>query len=338
MRIKELDGLRGLAAISVVLFHYTNNSNPYSDEVIFFEFGHYGVELFFIISGFVISLTLQRKKTFWDFWKARFYRLFPIYWFCMILTFMLTSFIGLDYMQKSLLQFFLNVPMISRFIGADFIDGVYWSLQYELFFYLLIATIYYFITRNLKNIALIFGVLSLVQFSINITDLNTVISNLGGIISTTYFRLYGIFILEYVHLFAIGIGLYVLIIEKKSWSWFLIALGVLVSASVSIEEFIATIVILGILASALLWKWKIWRTNVMLWLGGISYVLYLIHMYIGRSIIAIFIEQNIPVYMSIGLTMVFILGLASVINKYIEQPLFKTLTRKKALLVTQQQP
>jgi peptidoglycan/LPS O-acetylase OafA/YrhL len=334
MRIKELDGLRGLAALSVVLFHYTNGSNPYSDDVIFFEFGHYGVELFFIISGFVISLTLKRKKTFIDFWKARFFRLFPIYWFCMTLTFVVTSLIGLDYMTRSFTEYVLNAPMLSRFIGVKFVDGAYWSLQYELFFYLLMALIYYFFTKSLNKILIIFGLLTVVQFLINITSFNAIMENYGGLASTVYFRLYGILFIEYIHLFTIGIALYAVVVEKKSWAWIYIVLGVLSSISISVEDFIATSVIMGIFISALWWKWKIWRNRIMLWLGAISYVLYLIHMFMGRSLIMLLVEHGMPVYPAILIVICFIIALASLIHSFIEKPVYNSLTGRKPSLIS----
>ena len=332
MRIKELDGLRGLAALSVVLFHYTNGSNPYFKEVFFFEFGHYGVELFFIISGFVISLTLQRKKTFLEFWKARFFRLFPIYWVCMTLTFVITSLIGLDYMNRSFTEYILNAPMLSRFIGVKFVDGSYWSLQYELFFYLIMAFIFYFLTKRLSKILLIFGLFTLVQFCINLTDFNTIMSNYGGLASTVYFRLYGIFILEYINLFTMGISLYAVVVEKKSWAWIYIIIGIIASASISLEDFIAMIVIMGVLVSALFLKWKIWRSRTMLWLGSISYVLYLIHMFIGRSVIMYLIDNGFFVYAAIATATLLILALATILTQFIEKPLFQILTRKKSRL------
>jgi len=65
-RILELDSLRGLAIIAVMLYHYTSryvrlygfhNTPPFE-----FWYGRLGVEFFFIISGFVIFMTLSKPK------------------------------------------------------------------------------------------------------------------------------------------------------------------------------------------------------------------------------------------------------------------------------------
>ena len=58
-RLLELDALRGIAAMMVVLFHLTMNT---AIEKFGFRYGVTGVDLFFIISGFVIFLTLNKSR------------------------------------------------------------------------------------------------------------------------------------------------------------------------------------------------------------------------------------------------------------------------------------
>lgn len=90
MRIKELDALRGLAALAVVLYHYTTQYEKLFGHTGVlgwqFQYGSHGVHLFFMISGFVIFLTLDRVKKSRDFVISRFSRLFPAYWFAIMLT------------------------------------------------------------------------------------------------------------------------------------------------------------------------------------------------------------------------------------------------------------
>ena len=92
-RILELDVLRGLAALGVVLFHYTVvyplSYNPYESTLFKFPLGYYGLHLFFMISGFVIFMTLERTAHSLDFIVSRFSRLFPCYWAAVILTFLI---------------------------------------------------------------------------------------------------------------------------------------------------------------------------------------------------------------------------------------------------------
>ena len=80
-RLLELDALRGIAAMAVMGFHYTtlySHETGHLGELPFeVRYGNYGVHLFFMISGFVIFMTLERTRTAKDFIVSRFSRLFP---------------------------------------------------------------------------------------------------------------------------------------------------------------------------------------------------------------------------------------------------------------------
>ena len=89
-RVVELDALRGIAAVAVVAYHYTTR---YAEQIghagglpLSIAFGNYGVQLFFLISGFVIFMTLERTRSAMDFVVSRFSRLFPAYWAAMAIT------------------------------------------------------------------------------------------------------------------------------------------------------------------------------------------------------------------------------------------------------------
>ena len=82
-RILELDALRALAAINLVLFHFTHvfsvkfgYSSPLGFE---WPYGAYGVEMFFILSGYVNSMSLMRRGKPVDFVAARLIRIIPIF-------------------------------------------------------------------------------------------------------------------------------------------------------------------------------------------------------------------------------------------------------------------
>ena len=138
-RLVEVDALRGLAALAVVLFHYTVRYRelyqPAGTPTLAFPYGFYGVNLFFIISGFVIFMTLERTRHGMDFVVSRSSRLFPAYWVAVALTFAVTSTFGLPGKEVSWMQALGNATMIHGYFGVPHVDGVYWTLEVELLFY-----------------------------------------------------------------------------------------------------------------------------------------------------------------------------------------------------------
>jgi len=149
-RFHELDILRFLAALAVVFFHYTFlNATEYESIVTYpvlgeiFKYGYLGVELFFIISGFVILLTAS-KKDWRGFVISRVARLYPAFWIIVTLTTLGIVFFASEIMQVSLSQYLWNLTMVGEFVGVKNIDPVYWTLQVELKFYFWIVLILFF--------------------------------------------------------------------------------------------------------------------------------------------------------------------------------------------------
>src|SRR5690606_10153907 len=98
-RIAFLDGFRGVAIILVVLYHaYVRypESVPYGDRftgVILFKEGLLGVQLFFLLSGFVILMTLRKTRSYLEFLKKRWLRLFPAMLIVTVILFPISQFL-----------------------------------------------------------------------------------------------------------------------------------------------------------------------------------------------------------------------------------------------------
>jgi peptidoglycan/LPS O-acetylase OafA/YrhL len=153
-RLHELDLLRFLAALSVVLYHYTYRdfmAGAYSPLQFvalghFTKYGYLGVALFFIISGYVV-LRSAVGKTVRQFFIARATRLYPAFWAACTLTFLVKRLWGQGpadahmsvYLQAGFHQYAYNMTMLFDFINTLSLDGVYWSLTIELTFYFLIS-------------------------------------------------------------------------------------------------------------------------------------------------------------------------------------------------------
>ena len=93
-RVEILDGLRVIAIFMVMFFHfYCTKVISYSYKIpTVISYGNLGVQLFFIISGFVITLTLTKCNSLFEFIKKRFIRLIPGMLVCSIITFLIFSF------------------------------------------------------------------------------------------------------------------------------------------------------------------------------------------------------------------------------------------------------
>ena len=148
MRVNELDLLRFAAAMAVVVFHYAfrgyaadgRSVMPYPLLEPVAKYGFMGVELFFLISGFVILMTASRG-TLRGFFVSRVVRLYPAFWACCTLTYIAIVLLGGSRYSASLPQYLANMTMLSGFAGVPSIDGVYWSLFVELQFYGLVAAL-----------------------------------------------------------------------------------------------------------------------------------------------------------------------------------------------------
>lgn len=145
-RVNEIDLLRFLAAIAVVLYHYTfrgyaadaRSIMPYPLLAPIAKYGYLGVELFFMISGFVILMTASRGGLR-SFFASRVARLYPAFWVCCTITFVTLLAVEMSGFSASFPQYMVNLTMLSGFVGVESIDGVYWSLFVEIKFYVLIA-------------------------------------------------------------------------------------------------------------------------------------------------------------------------------------------------------
>ncbi|MER5644085.1 acyltransferase [Streptosporangium sp. NPDC002524] len=148
-RLAELDLLRFLAAIAVLAFHYfiafasvwgDRPAELFPAISTLSGLGILGVELFFMISGFVILMSIWGRGL-GAFALSRLVRLYPAYWVSVAVTaavYGLTAATALD-PKLSLGEYGINLTMLQRALGVYDANGVYWSLWVELRFYVLIS-------------------------------------------------------------------------------------------------------------------------------------------------------------------------------------------------------
>ncbi|WP_182058436.1 acyltransferase [Pantoea sp. ME81] len=161
-RIKHLDGMRGLAILMVIGYHaYARWPEllPYvnlTQHIPVFSFGWLGVELFFMISGFVIFMTLDKSDSYISFLKKRWLRLFPAMLIASLLLYAVGGFFpewsAMTPYVRNLLPglIFTNPETLTQITGIEFksMAGSFWSLYVEAVFYLIIGAIYFTLGRK----------------------------------------------------------------------------------------------------------------------------------------------------------------------------------------------
>ena len=137
MRIQSLDLLRFIASISVVFYHFCGTANsPFGLFTDISKYGFLGVPLFFIISGFVITISAEHR-TPKKFIIARLIRILPMYWVGLFLTSIFILLNGNPDNRFSIVNFLANTTLLNQHMDIPNIDGVYWTLQIEIVFYIM---------------------------------------------------------------------------------------------------------------------------------------------------------------------------------------------------------
>lgn len=317
-RLAELDALRGVAAVLVMFFHFTTRYDQLfehaSSPLFSLPWGHYGVNLFFMISGFVIFLTLHRIQQPMDFLVSRFSRLYPAFWVAVLVTFLLTHWLELPGKTVGFGTAVLNFLMFHGLFKIPSVDGVYWTLEIELLFYFWAIVVYRIGLLDRIHSAL------LLLFAMR---LGYFVANKFWGIEFSY-TLSHLLILPYIAWFGCGIMIYRrtylpsqsprldLLVLISAWLLLAIVEGVgtgFLAMGLSVLLYFTALGRLPVLANP-----------VLVWLGAISYTLYLLHENIGWGVILQAQRYGIEVNISIALAIVISLAMATLLSRLVERP------------------
>jgi peptidoglycan/LPS O-acetylase OafA/YrhL len=164
-RVAILDPLRGIATLSVAWFHFTNNNPVLPQGSLLRASGSYawlGVEMFFVISGFVIPWALYqgryRLRDFGRFMLRRMIRLDPSYLVAILITIALgylsaasPAYKGAPY-EVTIPQVLAHVAFLNVVTGHPWINEVFWTLAVEFQFYLMLGLIFPFLVSGRKTL------------------------------------------------------------------------------------------------------------------------------------------------------------------------------------------
>jgi len=146
-RLAWLDALRGFAALCVVFDHgSTLLIEPVRDFLYqWLNLGQFGVFVFFLVSGYIIPASLERKGSVRGFWTSRLFRLYPMYALALVIAVVayLTRHGTIRGAEHHPLQAILAwLIMLPNLLTGPNVPNVTWTLSYEMVFYLLLAALF----------------------------------------------------------------------------------------------------------------------------------------------------------------------------------------------------
>jgi peptidoglycan/LPS O-acetylase OafA/YrhL len=310
-RLSNLDVLRGCAALFVSFFHFDRNGFMGVPWLCWFtRHGYLGVDIFFVISGFVIPWALLRSgfhvADTGRFLSARFFRLYPAYFLaCLVamgLWFLSAQTPWFKGTQPSftVTQLLANFTLSCDFQGQSWLQPVFWTLAIEAQYYILIA--------------FCFPLLASQSLRIRLASLIVWISLpvLFGASSTVF---------SYTALFGMGVICFMfrtnLIDRTHFW---VLTLGCVVIHTVTNHWINASVGLMALLAIMYLPKIN---SRILIWVGTVSYSLYLLHIPFGGRIVNLAERlPDHPVIRISAVVMALVLSLlaAHVFYRFVESP------------------
>lgn len=293
-QIIGLNVIRGIAAILVLLYHYTCRYNdvvyvtPHRDWSFIIQYGGRAVTVFFMISGYLTVLTMDRNQSSALFIKKRINRLYPTFWVAMLITFSITKLFGMG--DVGIVDLLGNITMLPNLVGVVPVDGVYWTQQCEIIFYVIFCMML-ILSKNKYKIFVLFVwiVISLMTFLIQ-NDINTYVAKILRVFCMT----------DFSSTFIVGLllGFY----KKNLLSRKFCSVGLILSFLsfylwhdiCYLLFFVVCFIILlyFVVTPDSVFNRENYITKPIIWVASLSYPLYLVHQKIGYIIISKIIDMT----------------------------------------------
>ncbi|WP_257004345.1 acyltransferase [Streptomyces sp. SA15] len=336
-RLRALDGLRLVAALMVAAYHYGGRggeithawgSSPKEQFPTlhnYFAYGCLGVQVFFVISGFVICMS-GWGRPLKSFFASRASRLLPAYWVAVLLVTAVFALPMVTYKALSPSDTLVNLTMLQYPLGVDRVLGVCWTLWAEVRFYALFALCVVLPGASRRRV---------IMFCAGWTLAAAITQGANQPLLDI------VFMPEYAPFFIGGVGLYLVHRDRKDvYGWGIVAVSFLIGQHYAVRSLwnaadpnafahrtslgIVLVVAFGFIAVAAIalgWlRWANWR-----WLtvaGALTYPFYLVHEHLGWVVVrALHIGLGLPSAETFALTIASMLALAWLMNRYVEKPL-----------------
>jgi len=343
-----LDAVRFFSACAVCLFHlgfyawaaeYSSMERIFADAATFdlltpiAWMGWIGVQIFFVISGFVIANSANGATPF-SFLRSRLLRLWPAAWICATITLVIRMMSGESFGDLDTAW----LRSVSLWPKGDWIDGVYWSLAIEIAFYGLVFLL--LLTRTFRRLPALAWALTLVSAAfITLACLDrTGVATQGSWFQAVAAQAE---LLPLRHGIFFGIGIWLWMLSNKSLSgihWIGLAIATpfglaeielrawelqTFEAPAALGQWIATPAAVWLLAVAFIaictqqparFTPGTEATQRRLKLvGKITYPLYLVHSIVGAATMAWLIHAGVPAWIALFLAITAVLGIATMV-------------------------
>jgi peptidoglycan/LPS O-acetylase OafA/YrhL len=300
----------------VLAFHYTAHfpATFYRTSVMPFTFryGGYGVDLFFMVSGFCIFMTMERSATWQNFLGRRIARLQPAYVVAVIVTWLVVSASDLPLARPGILAAAGNLVWLEASARVPMVDGAYWSLIVELKFYFWIGALFY-VSRG-RGISLKWAIFTLA---------GVLLDKAGGSCSSVA---QSVLLSPYAPSFLVGL---------LAWEWpnlpnieRLPLAGAAIGLLILCDRFTGAQVLGPLIAlfAFVVLRWTSLRMpREIAYVGLISYSLYLLHQNIGYVVIRAL--APLPIETRLAVTVALLLAAASLSYHFVERRFEKAVLR-----------
>lgn len=279
--IESVQFLRGIAAFGVMLSHSSGLMLPKTNILQPISiFGSAGIYVFFIISGFIIPYSMHQNnyspRHFKNLMLRRIVRIEPTYIICIAMI------IGLYYFTYffSMHTFAGIVPLdwgnvlghigyINAFTHRPWLSPVFWTLAIEFEYYILIGLVFSLVTSSNKKVLLTSNILLLATFY------------LTPYLNGDSFNIYNAYIFYFISFFLMGIALFLKRVDKITNAEFIVL--IILDSAVCAQNFGFSVLMVCIFSLLSIVFIKRVPSKILLWLGTISYSLYLTHgIVVGR--------------------------------------------------------
>jgi peptidoglycan/LPS O-acetylase OafA/YrhL len=337
-RFHAIDGIRGIAAVSVVLYHLAGAVDRAAAGEwmpswirLLVAHGYLGVDLFFVLSGFVIAYSTRNGDYTWGylgrFALRRSIRLDPPYWFTIlaevvVVALTLRFFDSLSPELPSLSRIAAHMLYLQNILQLGDILPIFWTLCYEIQFYLLFVVLLVLWQRMGKTKGFlpfaVLGFLFLVSLAVRFSSLN---APFPGLAIDRWFQ----FFLGVLAWWTVSRGTRVAVLVLACASTVIAAYV----GGAGSEQLVGITGCSVIAYAGLKNKMAFWLSGqTMQFLGRISYSLYLIHLIVGWRFVAL-ADELLPPLSPLGAFLLFGTGVvvsivaAAVLWRFVEQPTIK---------------